>query len=153
MENKNIWFEPLDAWNTEYVRDLRNQNHEGFFDTSYITVVDHANWFWEEKSNGSINLVIHRGFPKVGFISLYAFNANNVAYIGRMMIEDKYKHQGIMKVALEKMFVLAKEFFGVKQLRLEVRNDNIRARQLYTNAGFVTDLKAGDDRICMHKDL
>ncbi len=132
-------FSLLNKGKLEWLRNLRNQNKEWFINNRIIEHEDHVLWFQRSTQTGDLNLVIHdeESGEAVGFLSIYNIYGE-CANIGRMMIDDKYKHQGYMGRAIIKAFDLAKIYFGIHYLVLEVKNENVIARDLYTKMGFVT---------------
>lgn len=135
----DIHFELLSFIDSNLLRELRNENKHCFLDTREISIEEQHRWVKDIKRLRELNLFIldSSNNEKVGFISLYDI-CRDCAKIGRMMMLRDYRHQGYMKRAMIKVFRLAKDFFGIKELLLEVRQENIIARDLYVKMGFVT---------------
>lgn len=131
-------FEVLGVRHLGWLMDLRNQNREWFMNTRELKPEDQDNWFKQSSNAGDLNLVI-KTFEgdRVGFISVYNFY-HGVATIGRMMVDDKFKHQGYMESALINTIDICKRYLGIDELTLEVKKANIPARELYSKFGFVT---------------
>lgn len=132
-------FKVLGKRHLTWLTALRNQNKEWFLNTKYVDISDTENWFKESSEKGDLNLIIEdiSSDERVGFISLYNMYGGS-ANIGRMMIDDKFKRQGYMEKAMCKIFDIAKNTLGLDHLVLEVKNENLPARQLYARLGFVT---------------
>lgn len=133
-------FEILGRRHLQWLTNLRNQNREWFFDDTEATLLSTETWFLQSCNRGDLNLVIRDpdSDDMVGFISLYAMTPGGCASIGHMMVDDKFKHQGYMEKAMCKVFDLARSYFRLCYLVLEVKKENIPARQLYSKLGFVT---------------
>jgi RimJ/RimL family protein N-acetyltransferase len=134
-----IHFELLGVGDQEFLRSLRNENRLWFMDSREINQEDQYSWIRDYKRLKELNLIIldSSNNEKVGFISVYDI-CEDYAKIGRMITAQGFKHKGYMKYAMIKAFKLAKEFFGIKELILEVKSSNIIARDLYTKMGFIT---------------
>lgn len=132
-------FEVLGIKHLVWLAALRNQNHEWFINDKIVDITQTLAWFKLSSEDGDLNLVI-KTFEgdKVGFISVYDFNYGGVATIGRMMVDDKYKHKGYMESALINALDICKRFLGLDELVLEVKKSNIPARELYSKFGFIT---------------
>lgn len=108
-------------------------------DDREITPEMEVSWFKESSRNGDLNLVIKSvSGDRVGFISVYDISIEGRAVIGRMMTDDKFKRQGYMEYALIAVIELCREFLGLEELSLQVKKDNIPARDLYVKFGFIT---------------
>lgn len=131
-------FEVLSTRHLDWLRSLRNQNRKWFLDSREIEKQNQEVWFRASSNNGDLNLVIkgEEEEKRVGFISVYNIK-NNTASIGRMMIDDEFKHQGYMERAMIYVFDICR-LLGLKTLSLEVKHENTNARSLYTKMGFVT---------------
>ncbi len=132
-------FEILGKRHLQWLMDLRNQNRTWFMNSEEIKKYPHYNWFIESCERGDLNLVIvdPDTFDRIGFISIYNMSGG-CANIGRMMVDDRFKHQGYMKRAMIKVFLICKTMFNLEQLTLEVKSDNIIASDLYVTMGFMT---------------
>jgi RimJ/RimL family protein N-acetyltransferase len=130
-------FEVLGRRHLDWLKDLRNNNREWFIDSKLILHNEMQElWFRLSSARGDLNLVIKDEGQLVGFISVYNISGD-IANIGRMMVDNKFKHQGYMLKSLIKVFEICKKHLGIAELVLEVKNENIIARDLYTKMGFV----------------
>lgn len=123
-------------------RAWRNQDHirKWFRSTQQIEAEQHRAWFrsYSQKENDYTFVIEFRGIP-VGQIALYNFDQNDLsAEIGRIVIgSSQFSGRGLAREAVEALLHLAKNFFGLQKVRLEVRSDNDRAIALYDRCGFV----------------
>ncbi|MDE5824998.1 MAG: ribosomal protein S18-alanine N-acetyltransferase [Lachnospiraceae bacterium] len=79
--------------------------------------------------------------------------------ISNVAVHEKYRNNGIAAAVLSALLKLGKERYGITAFTLEVRSQNIPARRLYENYGFVSKgvrpnfyEKPKDDAIIMRKD-
>lgn len=136
----DIQFELLSKGTSEFLRVLRNENRKWFSDEREISQESQWEWVISPNRMKELNLIIRDSVnrEKVGFISLYDISPDGYATIGRMMMVNYFKHQGYMKRAMIKVFELAKKFFGIRELVLTVKKENIIAVDLYNKMGFMT---------------
>jgi RimJ/RimL family protein N-acetyltransferase len=135
-----LTLEPLGKRHLEWLRCLRNANREWFNDSRLIeTHEQQYRWFRESTDRGDLNLVIRDADSDdlVGFISVYEILPGGSAVIGRMMIGEKFKRQSYMERAIIRVFDICKYAMAMSHLNLEVKSENIPARQLYSKLGFV----------------
>ncbi len=130
-------FKVLGTTNLRWLKELRNSNKEWFIDSNEVTDNSTWQWFNDSCSKGDLNLILVLEDEKIGFLSIYNRNKDS-ANIGRMMMDDKYKHKGYMEDALIKVFDVCRLALNIKLLILEVKSSNVPARNLYTKMGFVT---------------
>ncbi|WP_111901903.1 MULTISPECIES: GNAT family N-acetyltransferase [Bacillus cereus group] len=86
-----------------------------------------------------IPFAIYDNNVMVGFI-MHAFDRNtvNMYWINGFMIDEKYQGRGCGKSALIEMIKwITSHFPQCKEIRLTVHKENIRAKRLYENYGFV----------------
>lgn len=134
-----LYFEVLGRRHLEWLRNLRNQNRQWFMDNRELSPIDQTLWFGRSCDSGDLNLVIKSmDGERVGFISVYDISIEGRAIIGRMMTDDKFKHQGYMERALIEVLTLCKDLLGIEELSLTVKKENIPARDLYVKFGFIT---------------
>lgn len=136
----DIHFELLSRGTSEFLRNLRNENRQWFSDTKEINLESHAIWMNAPNRLKELNLIIKDSGngEKVGFISVYDISPDGHAIIGRMMIVNTMKHQGYMKRAMIKVFELVRKYFGIRELVLTVKKENVIAVDFYIMMGFLT---------------
>ncbi|WP_000247235.1 GNAT family N-acetyltransferase [Bacillus cereus] len=86
-----------------------------------------------------IPFAIYDNNVMVGFI-MHAFDRNtvNMYWINGFMIDEKYQGRGCGKSALIEMIKwITSHFPQCKEIRLTVHKENIPAKRLYENYGFV----------------
>lgn len=87
----------------------------------------------------------------VGFISLYA-NQRHTAYISIIAVKKGNKRLGIGSMLINKAIEIATEK-GMKQIKLEVDNQNVSAIAFYKMHGFVNSEPAGPSSNYFVKEL
>lgn len=134
-----LTFEVLGRRHLDWLMNLRNQNRKWFMNSEEITFDRQCGWFKNSSESGDLNLVMvdPDSYDRIGFISLYQFNGGG-ATIGRMMTDDKFKHQGYMEKAMIKVFTICTHILGLHSLTLEVKRENLIACDLYVKMGFTT---------------
>lgn len=88
------------------------------------------------KDSSSEYVVIERDGIVVGAAG-YSFNGFE-GYINNVVIDSKYRGQGLGKALMEGLLSLGREK-GVNEFTLEVRVGNIPANRLYESLGFVNE--------------
>lgn len=79
-------------------------------------------------------------------------NRPPLCYISHVSVIERYKRHGLFKAMELHLEVMATEL-GCGTLKLEVRNDNIRAIKTYQATGFSMIGKAKDESYFMGKSL
>ena len=73
----------------------------------------------------------------VGFI-MYDFNEKEKrGYISRLMVDDQYQKNGYGKAGLKLALDHLKTLKGIKEIQISYHPDNIKARTLYLDLGFI----------------
>lgn len=85
----------------------------------------------------------------VGMIAFYANQCEGcVAYIPHVYVDKAYRGKGVFAG----LFLVVKDYVrdkGFSQIRLEVKNNNLRARRAYQNIGFQIAGEASEESIFM----
>lgn len=115
----------------DWVRKLRNDNQAYFFTQKNITRKQHQQWYKSLVVDSPDFFVIWWGDNRVGTISVIYNQDKKITTISNVLIEEGYRHRGILKEALE---ILKKEYG--KNMELEVKSDNINAIKTYKRLGF-----------------
>jgi RimJ/RimL family protein N-acetyltransferase len=121
-----------------------------FLTTDVIRAERHREWYqrYEGLDNDFVFIILSKemGLQPVGQISLYAIDwIRSIGEYGRLMIGDKQaRGKGYAKSASLLLFKISFEIFGLKQILLEVKQDNHAAISLYHSLGFFeTDINNG----------
>src|SRR3990167_10459227 len=117
-----VILEKITKKDLEFARKLRNKNRKYFLDQRYIVRAVHVQWF--KKLNYPF-YIIWVNKERVGTIGLKPYN-NKSNEITNVLIDEKYRHQGILAEVLRK-------FKHVDYL--EVRVDNEQAIEAYKKLG------------------
>ena len=89
----------------------------------------------------------------VGYASMYATDQQTkTAFMTLLAVRPGCQGMGVGKALMERCLASAREN-GMKQVRLEVRKDNLRAIRMYEKYGFAADGQQTDHSIFMTKPL
>jgi RimJ/RimL family protein N-acetyltransferase len=119
------------------------RNHpesRGWFHTTHeISAVEHSEWFrrYLERDDDYVLILEIAGAP-VAQVSVYDVN-NGVAEFGRLLVDPVARGRGISHRAIALCLRFAVEVLGLRELRLEVKTDNVRAIRAYEAAEFRVD--------------
>ena len=122
----------------------RNQDQirEWFLNTAIITAEGHYTWFerYQELDNDFIFIIVAKELDNlpVGQISLYGINWDNqTAEFGRLMIgELQARSKGLAKEATYLLLDFGFRVMNLKEIVLEVKENNEVAIAIYRTAGF-----------------
>lgn len=74
----------------------------------------------------------------IGTIELFHMDRSTLrATMGRFLLFDEYRGKGYAQQALRALFRIAKNLYGIEELRLNVYEYNVSAQKCYEKAGFV----------------
>ena len=73
----------------------------------------------------------------IGFANIYNHKEKEYAFIGNLIIEDKYRGKGLGKELTSYMLKQAFGKYELPEVRISVFSDNIPALLLYTDFGFL----------------
>lgn len=82
--------------------------------------------------------VIESADGPVGAIALHSLDVDGRAKWGRLVVEPRARGRGYARRALDLLIVHAREL-GLRELRCQVLADNLGARRIYRDAGFVEE--------------
>lgn len=123
----------------------RNQDHirTWFLRTNLILEKDHYTWFkrYKELDNDFIFLILAKelNHTPVGQISLYDIDwITGIAEYGRLMIgHSDARGKGYAREATILVLRIGFEKLGLKEIHLEVKEENLLAQKIYLDCGFV----------------
>jgi RimJ/RimL family protein N-acetyltransferase len=138
----------LDGKDVEFVRTVRNENREAFFNSHEVSRAGQREW-WHWYNSDDCDLVmfcIYWRRNKVGTISVEDYPDRSV--IGNVALLDKYKGKGIMRAAVAKLTKQGGRYEAVTKM------DNIRSIKLFLDSGFQIDpSKSVDGKIVLVADI
>jgi len=145
FENERVVLRLLEEQDLPLTLSWRNQDHirQWFLRTEVILEKDHYAWFerYRELDHDFIFLILAKDLNRlpVGQISLYDINWDTAsAEFGRLMIGHlPASGKGYAKQAVNLVLMIGFEVLGLKEIHLEVKEDNLPAQKIYLDCGFV----------------
>jgi len=80
--------------------------------------------------------VMFDGEQVIGFANLYDYKRGEFAFIGNVVIAQKYRGKGMGKRLVSHMLEVAQTEYALPEIRISVFSDNARALLLYSSFGF-----------------
>ncbi len=118
-----------------------HDDHRTWFATSdVIMYADHQKWFFEylKDENDFIFIITDDTSNLIGQLSIYHIDwENKTGVFGRFLVNPDYENRGYMRMATSLAIDFAKNVFGLKQLKLEVKPNNVKAISIYQKNGFI----------------
>jgi len=145
VEGEHVVLRLLEEADLPLTLSWRNQDHirTWFLRTDVILEKDHFAWFerYKDLDNDFIFVILSKDLNHipVGQISLYDINWNTgSAEYGRLMIGDPLaKGKGYAKEATRFLLEYGFTQMGLKEVHLEVKEENLIAQKIYLDCGFV----------------
>lgn len=145
FEDERIILRILEKADLPLTLSWRNQDHirKWFLNTAVISEEQHYAWFerYEELDTDFVFIILAKelGNIPVGQISLYGIDWQvNSAEFGRLMIgHPAAKGKGYAKQATRLLLAYGFNQMGLKEIHLEVKEENEPAIAIYKAAGFV----------------
>jgi diamine N-acetyltransferase len=145
VEDERVILRLLEKRDLSTTLAWRNQAEirKWFLSTNIIAEESHFAWFerYQQLDNDFIFVILAKdlgGIP-VGQISLYGIDwQTGTAEYGRLMIGDpQAKGKGYAKQATQLVLRIGFEQLGLKEIYLEVKQDNAPAIAVYQSSGFI----------------
>ena len=117
-----------------------------FKTSTTITIDQHLRWFeaYLDRADDLL-LIVDCENRAVGQLGVYNINTDDrSAEVGRILVATGEGGKGYMRLAFGMLLDLCVEVLSLRYLYLEVRADNVRAKQLYERTGFF--LESSEDR-------
>ncbi|KKS42493.1 MAG: GCN5-related N-acetyltransferase [candidate division CPR1 bacterium GW2011_GWA2_42_17] len=133
-----IRLRPINRADLEFIRRIRNENRQFFFDSNYISRQDQHKWFenYQNKVDDYM-LILEDKRISVGMGAIYHIDkAKKQAEIGRFAVDKQFQGRGYGKLLMEKIERAAKMEIDLENIYLEVFGSNIGAVNLYLANGF-----------------
>lgn len=119
----------------EFLRDIRNNNRQYFFDSSFINKKDHHKWFLKELTKKDCKIFIIE-YKKV---CIGTFSLLNIEYIqaefGRFIIDKQYRRLNYGTKAMNKLKWFCR-IWCITHLYLYIQPFNFKAMRFYIKQGF-----------------
>lgn len=128
-----ISLKPMEKKDLEFIRRLRNENRQYFFDSNYVSKQDQQRWYknYLLKTDDQMFILENNGIP-VGCGAIYHIDRLiKTAEIGRFVIDKLHRGKGYSRILISMIENIAFLKFGIQTLCLEVLSNNILAISLY----------------------
>jgi len=158
FENDRVLLRLLDITDLPLTLSWRNQAEirKWFVNSDVITAAGHYEWYkrYELMDNDFVFIIVAKDLDNlpVGQISLYRIDWNlATAEYGRIMIgESLAKGKGYARQSTKLLIGYGLEGLKLKEITLEVREDNMPAIAVYRSTGFVEEKrKSGFITMCI----
>jgi RimJ/RimL family protein N-acetyltransferase len=144
LEGSRIALRLLEQADLPLTLSWRNQDQirKWFLNPTVITMDGHSTWFerYQELDNDFIFIILAKELENlpVGQISLYRINWDTkTAEFGRLMIgASRARGKGLAKEATHLLLNYGFNVMGLKEIILEVKQDNEAAIAIYRTTGF-----------------
>ena len=145
FENNKIILRLLKRKDLPLTLSWRNQDNirKWFLNSKTISEDVHNSWFKQYKrlDNDFVFIILAKELDNIpiGQISLYKINFRiGTAEYGRLIIaHPDARGKGYAKQATNLLLEIGFKYFYLKEIYLEVKKDNYRARKVYLDCGFI----------------
>ena len=129
---------PMNKEDAQMYRKLRNLDKELFFSSNIITVEQQDKWYeWYLTRNDEFMFSVYCEGKFIGGFGLYNYvNAESTIEFGRIVIDKRYRGQGLGRRTVEAAIEICKSDLNIKRIYLEVMNSNNIAKEIYKKVGF-----------------
>ena len=129
---------PVSSGDMGFLRKLRNENREWFFDSKELTKQDQLKWFHRYVNDWwDVMFVISIDGTDIGTAALYGIDMNKKeAEVGRIIIAKDHRRKGYARTALKLLIDHGRQLFGIERFRLSFTLENMAAFNLYRKLGF-----------------
>jgi RimJ/RimL family protein N-acetyltransferase len=137
-----IVLKPLQAEQLPLTLAWRNREgvRQRFLNSDVISPEAHRAWFarYLGKQDDVVLLAYLPGEDvPFGQVAIYDIDRERCeAEVGRFVVSPEHQGRGLMRKALQALVDLSRGHLALRTLRLEVRDDNLRAISLYESLGF-----------------
>lgn len=146
-------FKPLEQENIIFICSLMSEpNNISALHTDIIPLDEWRKTFAEAENDvDEENFIIYNKDIPCGWLKLNGLQNDDTAWISMLVVSEKFKHQGIGKIAVEfaVQYLKHREF---RYINLQTTIDNSVALSLYSNCGF-TIVNQSSTKITMCKEV
>jgi RimJ/RimL family protein N-acetyltransferase len=144
VENEKVALRLLEENDLPLTLSWRNQENirRWFFTTDIVSFENHLAWFkrYRELDTDFVFIILSKelNLKPVGQISLYSINwQTRIGEYGRLMIgEAEARGKGLARSASLLLLQVGFEILGLREIVLEVKQDNLPAIAVYRSVGF-----------------
>jgi RimJ/RimL family protein N-acetyltransferase len=155
-EDDRLVLRMLEAVDLPLTRSWRNQDdiRKWFLNSDVITEEQHGAWFerYSKLDNDFVFIILAKelGATSVGQVSLYDIDWDTgIAEYGRLMIgHPDARGKGYARHATNLVLRIGFEYLKLKEIHLEVKEDNFSAQKIYLDCGF-TEISRGNQLVKM----
>ena len=136
---------PVSSGDMGFLRGLRNENREWFFDSRELTKQDQLKWFHRYVNDWwDVMFIISIDGTDIGTAALYGIDMNKKeAEVGRIIIAKDHRRKGYARTALKLLIDHGRQLFSIERFRLSFTLENMVAFNLYRKLGF-SIIREGD---------
>lgn len=135
MKIKKLKKEHLDA-----LRQMRNKNRQWFFDKNEITPDQQRAWYASICDNTKVRFYIIEIENEVAG-SLSLTKTKEGIEIGNVLLDDRFRGQGIMTKAIRKLVKTKNKVFCARILLENIDSQNLFERCGFTKVAYIMELK------------
>ena len=112
------------------------ENNLSALHTEIISLEEWQKAFAESRDADEENFIVYKNDIPCAWLKLNGLKNKDVAWVSMLVVQDKFKHQGVGKFAVEFAIQYLKQR-SYKQVKLHTTEDNLVAIGLYSKCGFI----------------
>ena len=114
---------------------MSEENNLSALHTEIISLEEWQKAFAEPQDSDEENFIVFKNDIPCAWLKLNGLQNKEVAWISMLVVQDKFKHQGVGKFVVEFAIQYLKQC-SYKQVKLHTTEDNLVAIGLYSKCGF-----------------
>ena len=114
---------------------MSEENNLSALHTEIISLEEWQKAFAEPRDSDEENFIVCKNDLQCAWLKLNGLQNKDVAWVSMLVVQDKFKNQGVGKFAVEFAIQYLKQH-GYKQIKLHTTKDNLVAIGLYSKCGF-----------------
>lgn len=127
---------------------MSEENNLSALHTEIISLEEWQKAFAEPRDSDEENFIVCKNDIPCAWLKLNGLQNKDVVWISMLVVQDKFKHQGVGKFAVEFASQYLKQR-GYKQVKLHTTEDNLVAIGLYSKCGFrIVDKSKAEITMC-----
>lgn len=115
---------------------MSEENNLSALHTEIISLEEWQKAFAEPRDADEENFIVYKNDIPCAWLKLNGLKNKDVAWVSMLVVQDKFKHQGVGKFAVEFAIQYLKQR-SYKQVKLHTTEDNLVAIGLYSKCGFI----------------
>ncbi len=127
---------------------MSEENNLSALHTEIISLEEWQKAFAEPQDSDEENFIVCKNDIPCAWLKLNGLQNKDVVWISMLVVQDKFKHQGVGRFAVEFAIQYLKQR-GFKQVKLHTTKDNLVAIGLYSKCGFrIVDKSEAEITMC-----